>query len=88
MGEAVLLLTEAEAAERLKIGERTLRDLRRRGLIRYVALTARKIMYRPEDCADYVESRVRQNDPPARAGRPRRTSRRTGIVIPFSQIAR
>ena len=81
------LLTEAEAARRLRLGARTLRDLRRRGLIRYVALTARKIMYRPEDCTAYIESRVQLNEPAPKAGRPNRTRRRSAVIIPFSQQA-
>ena len=80
------LLTEAEAARRLRIGERTLRELRRQGKIRYIALTARKIAYRPEDCAEYLEARLRVNEPCETAARPkRRSQRRTGKIIPFSQ---
>lgn len=87
------LLTSRQAAAELGVGERTLRDLRRRGLIAYVALTDRLIMYRPEDCADYLASRSRRNEPcskPEPSGaRPRATSRRrTGNVLPFEALAK
>ena len=50
------LLTHDEAAARLRICPKTLRTIRQRGLIRYVAVTPRKILYRPEDCDAYLES--------------------------------
>lgn len=88
-------LTETEAAEFLGIGARTLRELRREGRIRYVALTARKIAYRLEDCEEYIASCVRL-DSGARAsdrsgkvegarGRKRQAAPRQGNIIPFSQ---
>lgn len=83
------LLTPDEAAGRLGIGERTLRDLRKRGLIRYVAITERKIMYRPEDCEAFIESRSRVADPAAPKKRPPRSVGRRGKVIPlFSEMVR
>ena len=84
------LLTEQQAADRLHMGERTLRDLRRRGLIRYVALTARKIAYRPEDCDEYVASRLRLSQP-VPDPLPRQRRKKTGspaaqgVIVPFSQ---
>jgi hypothetical protein len=54
------LLTSIEAAHRLHICTKTLRKLRRDGAIRYVALTNRKILYRPEDCDEFVQSRLRK----------------------------
>ena len=78
------LLTPDEAAERLRVSERTLRDLKRRGLIRYVAITERRIAYRPEDCDEYIEARVRVDEPCETRPRPKRTGR-TGKIIPFSQ---
>lgn len=89
------LLTEAEAAEFLRIGTRTLRELRRARKIHYVALTARKIAYRLEDCEEYIASCVRL-DSGARAsdrsgkvegtrGRKRQAAPRQGNIIPFSQ---
>lgn len=80
------LLTEEQAAERLLMSPRSLRKLRQAGQIRYVALTDRKVAYRPEDCSAYVESRLRQ-DPEVRPRmRPGRSTghRRTGNIIPFS----
>lgn len=82
------LLTPEEAAARIRVCTKTLRELRRKGLIRYVALTARKILYRPEDCAAFVASKVRQDDPaaePTPRPRPRRTSPgKVGNVISFT----
>lgn len=63
MTDVASLLTEAEAAQRLLMGERTLRGERQRGCIRYVRLGARKIAYRPEDIAEYVEARVTRAQP-------------------------
>lgn len=53
---AAELFTHDQAATYLHICPKTLRSLRQRGLIRYVAITARKILYRPEDCDAYLES--------------------------------
>lgn len=81
-----LLLTEEQAAERLLMHPRTLRKLRQAGAIRYVALTGRRVAYRPEDCLAYVESRARQEQtspdhrPKSRAA----GNRRVGNIIPFS----
>lgn len=83
------LLTEEEAAKRLLLSARTLRDLRRTGLIRYVRLSARKIGYRPEDCDDYVASRVcvEQPMPLSPPATRRKSAKRAafGNVVPFSQ---
>lgn len=71
------LLTPKEAAERLLISERTLRDLKRTGAISYVAIGARRIAYREEDIVKFIESRVRQESPPpvrSISGRLRRSS--------------
>lgn len=91
------LLSSREAAAEIGVGERTLRDLRRRGLIAYVALTDRLIMYRPEDCADYLASRLRKDEPcpetqpsPLKRPRPvagRRLAQAGGTVVPFEQLA-
>ena len=89
------LLTEEEAATFLRMSPRTLRDLRRARAIRYVALSARKIAYRVEDCEEYIASRVRL-DSGSRAGdhsgkvegtrgRKRQAAPRQGNIIPFSQ---
>lgn len=52
------LLTPEQAAERIRVCVKTLRRLRQEGAIRYVAVTSRKILYRPEDCDDFLASRV------------------------------
>lgn len=54
-----LLLTPDEAAAYIRVCPKTLRSIRQRGLIRYVAVTPRKILYRPEDCDAYLESCVK-----------------------------
>ncbi|WP_430459106.1 helix-turn-helix domain-containing protein [Sphingomonas parapaucimobilis] len=54
------LLSPQEAAKRLSVCTKTLRRLRQGGHIRYVAITDRKIRYRPEDCDDFVASRARK----------------------------
>ncbi len=91
------LLTSRDAAAAIGVGERTLRALRKDGLIAYVALTDRLIMYRPEDCADYLASRLRKDEPcpqteppPLERPRPvagRRPALAGGNVISFEQLA-
>lgn len=85
MGEA--LLTPEDAARRMHVSTKTLRALRQRGLIRYVALTERKILYRPEDCDAFIESRVRTEDPvhhPRPRPRPKTSARKAGNVVSFT----
>ena len=81
------LLTPIEASRRLRIGERTLRDLRQKGRIRYVALTARKIAYRVEDCDEYVEAQVtraeQRDTKPAPKGKA--SVGKAGTVVPFTK---
>jgi hypothetical protein len=89
----VKLLTEPEAAALLRVSVRTLRDIRRRREIHYVALSARKIAYRPEDIEEYIAARRRlapepaRNVPPPRRGRAK-TPPANGNVVPFSQRAK
>jgi hypothetical protein len=52
------LLTHDEAAAHIHVCAKTLRSLRQRGLIPYVAVTSRKILYRAEDLDAYVASQV------------------------------
>ena len=82
------LLTPAEAAAQIGVCTKTLHKLRERGLIHYVAVTDRKIMYRPQDCEAYLESRVRrgaQQWPTNSTGKPRRgPAARSGKIIPFT----
>lgn len=58
------LLTEKEAAARLRISERTLRNIRGQGDIAYVRIGKRIVRYRPEDCDSFIESRVHRAKPP------------------------
>lgn len=78
-----VLLTEKELADRLRIGERTIRGIRQRGEIAYVRI-GRKILYRAEDCEAYIRSCVR-SDTPARPAMHRTLRRRSGDIIPFSE---
>lgn len=89
------LLTEEEDATFLRMGTRTLRELRRARQIRYVALSARKIAYRLEDCEEYIASRVRLDSAECRddrggkgkgaRSRARRSAPRYDNIVPFSQ---
>jgi predicted DNA-binding transcriptional regulator AlpA len=55
-----ILLTEAEAAERLGFTARFLQNRRHRGDgPRYVAVSARAIRYRPADLEEWAEQRLR-----------------------------
>lgn len=84
MGEVANLLTPEEAAARLRVCTKTLGKLRRDGLIRYVAVTRRKILYRPQDCDAFAEARAVFADAPTtfRKGRsPRRQVE--GNVVSF-----
>lgn len=82
-----LLLTEAEAAERLRVCTRTLRKARHAGLLHYV-LIGRTIRYTLADLESYIE-RLRQVQPACRIKEPtRRTSqpsRKAGEIVPFTQ---
>lgn len=84
------LLTEEQAARRLGIGAKSLRKLRQQGLISYVAITTRKILYRPEDCDEYVQSRVRREKPttPTYNVTRGRAAARLPRVVPFSEMMR
>lgn len=82
------LLTPAEAAARIGVCVKTLRKFREHGLIPYVAVTDRKIMYRPQDCEAYLESRVRREATNAwqkpKPTRKRRASPHGAAIIPFT----
>lgn len=85
-----VLLTEAEAAEHLRIGCRTLRDLRNKGKIKFVRVTARNIAYRPEHLEEYVALCVQRQDEPADPmPKGKRRSAKgpavAGVIVPFSQ---
>ncbi|WP_375292436.1 helix-turn-helix domain-containing protein [Sphingomonas melonis] len=81
------LLTPEQAAARLHVCTKTLRRLRDDGHIRYVAITDRKIRYRPEDCDDYVAARARKApECPSTSRKTRRisTSTSSGKVVAFT----
>src|SRR5687768_10378345 len=57
MAEAVALLTEAEAAARLRVCGRTLRKMRQAGEIAYIRPPrSRCIRYHPDDLQAFIES--------------------------------
>ncbi|WP_408022279.1 helix-turn-helix domain-containing protein [Sphingomonas aquatilis] len=81
------LLTPEEAAKRIHVCTKTLRQLRQDGHIRYVAITDRKIRYRPEDCDEFIASRARKApECPStlRRTRPTTTTTSSGRVVGFS----
>lgn len=80
-----ILLTPEEAANRLHMCVKVLRRLRQQGQIRYVALTERKIRYRPEDCDAFIEERTRKAEPCPRTAPKPTQKRRHGNIVPFSQ---
>lgn len=89
-----LLLTEAEAAERLRLCPRTLRKARHAGELHYV-LIGRAVRYTVADLESYIET-LRQKVPAAclqptplpntRKGRSKR-NRAPGVIIPFTARA-
>lgn len=78
------LLTHTDAAARIGVCAKTLRQLRKQGLIRYVAVTARLIKYRPEDCDAYLESRVTIDVPTEPTHRRRSRLRNAPNVVSFT----
>ena len=88
------LLTEAEAAELLRIPERTLRHLRAVGRISYVRVSARNIAYREDHIEDFIAGCTTRNDEapdPVAKGRKRPVSNskgRSAKIVPFSQRSR
>lgn len=81
-----LLLTEAEAAERMRLCTRTLRKARQEGLLHFV-LIGRAVRYTMADLESYIE-RLRQVQPQCSPPRPTRRSsmpnKRQGEVVPFT----
>ena len=71
---APLLLTEQEAAEHLHLSPRTLRDLRSKGMIRYIRQSPRKIAYTPDDIAEFIAKHRRQDEPPCPSTNPRKAT--------------
>ena len=85
IGGGQTLLTPEEAAAYLRVCTKTLRRLRQEGLIPYVAVTERKIFFRPEDCDEFVKRRV-TSAPIAPVTKRRGTKRvaRQGNVVSFT----
>lgn len=88
-----LLLTEAEAAERLRLCQRTLRKARQEGLLHYV-LIGRAVRYTVADLESYIEALrqqvpaqcLRSSQQPARKAHGKR-ARTGGEIIPFTARA-
>lgn len=82
-----LLLTEAEAADRLRVCTRTLRKARHAGLLHYV-LIGRAIRYTVSDLESYIE-RLRQVQPTCPPKEPTRRisqpSRKSGEIVSFTE---
>lgn len=72
------LLTEKDAAARLKVSTRTLRSLRAQGHLPFVRI-GRQVRYREEDIAKFVERNLVHNRP----ARPSSSSR----IVPMSKRA-
>lgn len=87
MTDHSILLTETEAAARLRLCTRTLRKERQAGRLRYV-LIGRTVRYTVEDLESYVEQ-LRQVPPACQPAPTRRTSvpkrRDHGVVVPFTR---
>ncbi len=64
------LITEAEAAALIRVSPRTLRNLRSRGMIRYIRPSPRKVFYTAEDCAEYLAKQTRQDTAPCQSTNP------------------
>lgn len=81
-----LLLTEAEAADRLRLSQRTLRKARQDGQLRYV-LIGRAVRYTEQDLETFIDSlrtvqpQCPPKSPPTRNVKP---SRKSGVIVPFT----
>lgn len=88
-----LLLTEAEAADRLRLCQRTLRKARQEGLLHYV-LIGRAVRYTVADLESYIDALRQQvpaqcrpsNPQPGRKAHGRRAST-SGVIVPFTARA-
>lgn len=85
-----LLLTEAEAAERLNLCQRTLRKARQSGQLHYVAI-GRAVRYTIEDLESFVATlrQVQPNCPKPRTNtKSTRPSGKGGVIVPFTVRSR
>lgn len=81
-----LLLTEPEAAKRLSLCERTLREARKAGQLHYV-LIGRAVRYTIDDLESFVASHRKVSLPcpqPKSAPRSTRRQRKSAQIIPFT----
>ncbi len=83
-----LLLTEVEAAERLRLCTRTLRKARKDGALHYI-LIGRAVRYTVADLESFVE-RLRKVEPACLPPKPPRTKaapQRGGgdVIVPFRE---
>lgn len=87
MTDDVLLLTEPEAAERLRMSPRVLRQARQAGELRYI-LRGRSVRYTIADLESYIEQ-LRQVSPcaaPRHDPAPKKArsgGRKSGVIVPF-----
>lgn len=81
-----LLLTETEAAERLRLSVRFLRKARQDGSLRYV-LIGRAVRYTLDDLESFVDSHRRVSPPCQKSSTGPRSSsrpRKAATIIPFT----
>lgn len=84
---APALLTEAEAAEALRLCQRTLRKARKEGRLSYV-LIGRAVRYTMDDIATFTQRHAMIDKPaPVRPPLPAKHAGK-GVVVPFSQRSR
>jgi excisionase family DNA binding protein len=85
---AQLLLTETEAADRLRLCPRTLRKARKAGTLPYV-LIGRAIRYTLTDLESYIEALRRQATPCIAPAKPKRRPGRhkSAEISPFTARA-
>lgn len=91
MTDTALLLTEPEAAERLRLSARVLRQARQEGLLRYI-LRGRSVRYTIADLESYIDQLRQVQTPCFKPSQPKpRTQGRKvapGVIIPFSERRR
>ena len=80
---APALLTEAEAAEALRLCTRTLRKARHEGKLSYV-LIGRAVRYTMSDLESFIEASRQDAQPCLNVPRKRTNARRPGNVVPFT----
>jgi hypothetical protein len=81
-----LLLTEADAAERLAVCQRTLRKARQNGLLPYI-LIGRAVRYTMADLESYIQTLRQAAKPctPTTSIARRNVKRSSARIIPFTE---